>query len=393
MAKKKAPTEARIVPMYSPAQTEQLSELEQTFNQLIVEVDKLREKKANYEKWMEDVRQFEAKHHNPLREQMLDWDVKIALALDQALASKPKGLSKHHRELLESMLEKNVGDLVIEHGCEEEEIIALFERLYNTSAEEAKEEYQEELAEMIQEQAEQAFGMEFDFSDVTDFSNMQEVFASVIRQLDDAGVENMEEVLQGASQGQTAAKPPKQAKKQESAVESPDETEPLPKVLKGIYNQLVKHFHPDLEADEGERLRKTAIMQEITASYEKGDFFNLLRMQWELSDKSGSVPEQKLKGYVSMLSEQRRALHMATEMLRNPPPPFEHYREYFRARTQKGVEKKLKEQTRALEFVLRNKESVWKDTHSVRGLKVIADAYNRSMAFSMESLLDMFFKQ
>ena len=51
--------------------------------------------------------------------------------------------------------------------------------------------------------------------------------------------------------------------------------------VREVYLDLVKAFHPDLELDEAEKTRKTAIMQRVTAAYEDNDLLALLQLQLE----------------------------------------------------------------------------------------------------------------
>lgn len=53
------------------------------------------------------------------------------------------------------------------------------------------------------------------------------------------------------------------------------------KSVRKVYMDLVKAFHPDLETDEAEKLRKTEIMQRVTQTYQENNLRELLKLQIE----------------------------------------------------------------------------------------------------------------
>lgn len=53
------------------------------------------------------------------------------------------------------------------------------------------------------------------------------------------------------------------------------------KSVRKVYMDLVKAFHPDLETDEAEKLRKTTIMQKVTQTYQENNLLDLLKLQIE----------------------------------------------------------------------------------------------------------------
>jgi hypothetical protein len=81
--------------------------------------------------------------------------------------------------------------------------------------------------------------------------------------------------------------------------------------VREVYMDLVKAFHPDREPDEAEKIRKTAILQRVTAAYEANDLFALLQLQLELERIDGNhldaLADEKLryfnKNLLSQLAE------------------------------------------------------------------------------------------
>ena len=82
--------------------------------------------------------------------------------------------------------------------------------------------------------------------------------------------------------------------------------------LREAYRKLASQLHPDRELDPEERQRKTALMQQANAAYEKRDLMGLLRLQMECAqldaDALGELPEARIKRYNASLREQIQTL-------------------------------------------------------------------------------------
>ncbi|MDI9864686.1 hypothetical protein QM480_10155 [Flectobacillus sp. DC10W] len=79
------------------------------------------------------------------------------------------------------------------------------------------------------------------------------------------------------------------------------------KTARSIYMELVKEFHPDLESDEEEKLRKTKLMHLITEAYSKNDLYELLKLRMTLiteQEKPQTFVEPQLKRYNKILIKQ-----------------------------------------------------------------------------------------
>jgi hypothetical protein len=82
--------------------------------------------------------------------------------------------------------------------------------------------------------------------------------------------------------------------------------------LRTVFRQLASALHPDREPDAQARDRKTALMSEVNAAYERKDLSALLRIQLqeELVDatKAAVVSEAKLKAMADLLAQQVKVL-------------------------------------------------------------------------------------
>ncbi len=95
-----------------------------------------------------------------------------------------------------------------------------------------------------------------------------------------------------------------------------------PPSLRALYMALVKEFHPDLEQDEEEKIRKTQLMHQITEAYAQQDVFELMRLRltW-LNEKQlrEQSMEGQLKKLVKDLNQQIQALEKRKENLCTHP--------------------------------------------------------------------------
>lgn len=94
------------------------------------------------------------------------------------------------------------------------------------------------------------------------------------------------------------------------------------KALQDIYRQLVRVLHPDHEQDPVERARKTALMQEVNAAYERDDLLALLELQlrFEQIDRAhiGSLAEERLDHFIKLLTAQVAQLRDELAKIEHP---------------------------------------------------------------------------
>jgi hypothetical protein len=104
------------------------------------------------------------------------------------------------------------------------------------------------------------------------------------------------------------------------------------KALQDVYRKLAMALHPDREPDEAERARKTALMADVNAAYERRDLLALLKLQlrFEQLDATqiAALAEDRLERFNRLLAEQVTQLKQELADLEYPyrlqldmPPP------------------------------------------------------------------------
>ena len=187
-------------------------------------------------------------------------------------------------------------------------------------AQEAAEE-QAEAAQRLRERIEQALGQPIEKPD--QYQTPEEMMQAGMRQWQ----RQQEADEQRKAAKRAARKAQKQAQKKSAAA---DKGELPPAMLREadaksairtVFRQLASALHPDREPDEQERLRKTALMSEVNAAYEKNDLSTLLRLQLQVTQvKPGGaarMADAQLMAMASLLKEQVAALEDDLDQLQS----------------------------------------------------------------------------
>jgi hypothetical protein len=171
---------------------------------------------------------------------------------------------------------------------------------------------QAEAAKRLRERIEEALGQPL--NKPSQYQTPEEMMAAGMRQWQQQQEAN--EAKKNAKR--TARKAQKQAQKKNTAAEKGEVPVAVLRELdaksaiRTIFRQLASALHPDREPDEQERLRKTGLMSEVNAAYEKNDLTTLLRLQMQVSQVSpqstAKLADDKLIAMSLLLKEQVAAL-------------------------------------------------------------------------------------
>ena len=122
--------------------------------------------------------------------------------------------------------------------------------------------------------------------------------------------------LNGAK-GEAQAKPArrtrrKNTRQQQAAAQAEQEQLDAQATMRTLYRQLASALHPDRESDPEERTRKTELMSQANAAYERQDLATLLKLQLQttaLDAKAISrMAEEKLRAMGTLLKQQLATL-------------------------------------------------------------------------------------
>ena len=182
-------------------------------------------------------------------------------------------------------------------------------------------EEQAEAARQLRERIEEALGQPL--NKPSQYQTPEEMMAAGMRQWQQQQEAN--EAKKNAKR--TARKAEKQAKKKSAAAEKGEVPVAMLRELdaksaiRTVFRQLASALHPDREPDEQERLRKTGLMSEVNAAYEKNDLTTLLRLQMQVtlgSPKStAGMADDKLMAMSMLLKEQVAALEDDLDQLQS----------------------------------------------------------------------------
>lgn len=177
----------------------------------------------------------------------------------------------------------------------------------------ANAEAEESTLAMMKEMATSMYDIEFE--EDADLDTADKLRAYVAAKM--AEREAAEEMNATQSKSRKAEKPKTaqqlkaEAKRAAQEEKRKQEEKKISQSVREVYMDLVKAFHPDREPDEAEKIRKTSILQRVTAAYEANDLLALLQLQLELEriddNHLDALADDKLryfnKSLISQLTE------------------------------------------------------------------------------------------
>ena len=183
-------------------------------------------------------------------------------------------------------------------------------------------EEQAEAAQRLRERIEEAMGQPL--NKPNQYQTPEEMMAAGMRQW-----QQQQEANEAKKNAKRAArKAEKQAQKKNAAAEKGEVPPAMLRELdaksaiRTIFRQLASALHPDREPDEPERLRKTGLMSEVNAAYEKNDLSTLLRLQMQVTRSKpqstagpSRMADDKLIALSLLLKEQVAALEEDLDQL------------------------------------------------------------------------------
>lgn len=180
---------------------------------------------------------------------------------------------------------------------------------------------QAEAAQRLRERIEEALGQPIE--NPSQYQTPEEMMQAGMRQWQ----RQQEADEQRKAAKRAVKKAHKQAQKKSAAAEKGEvppavlrETD-AKSAIRTVFRQLASALHPDREPDEQERLRKTALMSEVNAAYEKNELSTLLRLQMQVTQinpqNATRMADAQLIAMASLLKEQVAALEEDLEQLQS----------------------------------------------------------------------------
>ena len=291
----------KIVHIKQGEQAQVLSKTQKQFNNIIKRLEK---EKQELETLKNDIPYFTHKIETellPAQEKFHLQQAEMVRFLYEKLNTEKFTKTERNKvlDLIDMISEKLLGNPKFEDIYEINK--ALFPEDF-VGEDEAEEEGKAMLSEMLKEM----LGIEVN-PDEIDLDNPEKSANDFFERLE---AQDAEKEAKRASRKKTAKQLEKEARLAE-------EEKNLSKSVKDVYMSLVKAFHPDREQDEQEKIRKTEIMQEVTAAYEKNDLLTLLQLQlkFEQIDQAhlDNLAEDRLKLFLKILKAQSVALKQEIE--------------------------------------------------------------------------------
>jgi hypothetical protein len=299
--------------MVQAAAQAKLTPAQQRFNELLARIERLSGQIQRLETWSDRHRYT---HIQALRESVQQAQVhrkSLLLFVHERLQT--TDFTDRQQRMARGLVRGWIGQL----SAADPQVQALVvEYVSEEDTQEAAEE-QAEAAQALRERIEEALGQPL--NKPSQYQTPEEMMAAGMRQWQQQQEAN--EAKKNAKR--TARKAQKQAQKKNAAAERGEVPAALMRELdaksaiRTIFRQLASALHPDREPDEQERLRKTALMSEVNAAYEKNDLTTLLRLQMQVSQVSpqstARMADDKLIAMSLLLKEQVAALEEDLDQL------------------------------------------------------------------------------
>lgn len=225
-----------------------------------------------------------------------------------------RSLNKSERAWLRKLICGTAADVLESGGADDLKAIYNKHSRGNYDAEAATENAMH--AQMMKAILQDGFGFDFRGTKITSLDDLEQ-----------AAAEQLDEREREAAQRQDAAearkaKRKKSARQVASEARRAAETAQIGKTLQEVYRKLAMLLHPDHEQDPEERARKTLLMQEVNAAYDRKDLLLLLelRLRFEKVDEAqvNVIAEDRLVHFNTLLTEQTRQLQQELANVEEP---------------------------------------------------------------------------
>lgn len=255
--------------------------------------------------------------HMPLHRQNLhDFDkqneqiIKSMVCLLDAHLSAPqasKGLTPKQRQQATAQLLTLCLEL---QTLQDPEVEAIRARHSDPEDAQAAEQAEREAQAMLKDY----LGLDDDFAQGREFDSTEDMLRAALAH--EQAKRQAHQAKRDAKRAERKANKAPSARSQAAAQKEQD----AQSALRTVFRQLASALHPDREPDAQLRARKTELMSEVNAAYERRDLSALLRIQlqteWVDASKAAQLSQDKLKAMCDLLNEQVKALEADNASIR-----------------------------------------------------------------------------
>ena len=302
--------------MVQPSEQAPLTPAQQRFNDLLARIEQLSGLIQRLEAWSDRHRYA---HIQALRESVqLAQTHRKSLLLFVHDRLQTADLTDRQQRMARGMVRSLIDHLA---SMADPQVQALADVYVSEEDTQEAAEEQAEAAQRLRERIEEALGQPIEKPD--QYQTPEEMMQAGMRQWQ----RQQEADEQRKAAKRAARKAQKQAQKKSAAAEKGELTPAMLReadaksAIRTVFRQLASALHPDREPDEQERLRKTALMSEVNAAYEKNDLSTLLRLQLQVTQvKPGGaarMADAQLMAMASLLKEQVAALEDDLDQLQS----------------------------------------------------------------------------
>lgn len=275
----------------APATAGPLSRLRKQFNTLVKKLETERVRLALWREELPKIRALAESEHGPLIRIFDGHRRQLVLFLDQACADKTMG-KKDRTKLSAVICSAALSLLQIDDRDE------TIKEIYNKHSGCDFDQDQDADNAFIRAMVGATSGVEL--GDDTDVSSPHALFKAMQDQ--------MAERDRDRDAGQKQAQQAGPAKPSARAASQLAEQLKLKQSVRAIFRKLASALHPDREADPGERVRKTALMQRANVAYAANDLLGLLELQLAVNqiDQTGldNLDDDRIKQFNRILGDQ-----------------------------------------------------------------------------------------
>ena len=300
-----------------PEVNAQLTPAQQRFNDLLAQVERLSGQIQRLEAWSDKHRYA---HIQALRESVqLSQLHRKSLLLFVHERLQTADFTDRQQRMARGLVRGLMAHLATTNDPQVKALVDLY--VSEEDEQEAAEE-QAEAAQRLRERIEEALGQPLEKP--SQYQTPEEMMA--------AGMRQWQRQQQADEERKAAKRAARKAQKQAQKKSTAAEKGAVPaaalreldakSAIRTIYRQLASSLHPDREPDEQERVRKTGLMSEVNAAYEKNDLTTLLRLQMQMAqinatNKPGTarMADDKLIAMSVLLKEQVAALEEDLDQL------------------------------------------------------------------------------